>query len=86
MAKASKNPVVDDTTSREEIESEHPVASTDYLPDGDLVVPADVADHGGAGPAPLPHPLTEEANLPERAGEVSDPQDADEAVQAKDRQ
>lgn len=74
MATAPKDQSTDDTTSVEEIQQETPGASTEYLPEGELVVPADVAPsgHGGTGPAPLPHPLTEEANLPERAGEVSD--------------
>lgn len=46
----------------------------EYIPEGDLVIPAEEAPsgHGGTGPAPLPHPLTEEANKPERAGEISE--------------
>lgn len=53
---------------------------TNATPDNvDLVVPQDVAPsgHGGSGPAPMPHPLTEEANKPSKPGEVSDPDNAD---------
>lgn len=51
-----------------------PQDDADYLPEGDLVVPNEVAPsgHGGSGPAPLPHPLTEEANKPAKPGEVSE--------------
>lgn len=58
----------------------------DYLPDGELVVPAEVAPsgHGGSGPAPLPHPLTEEANAEPKPGEVSDPENTESQVDEED--
>lgn len=34
------------------------------------------------GDAPLPHPLTPEANKPEKAGEISDPKNAAKASAA----
>ena len=51
---------------------------TSAAPEGvDLVIPKEVAPsgHGGSGPAPLPGPLTEEANKPAKPGEVSDRDD-----------
>lgn len=52
---------------------------TNPAPDNvDLVVPSEVAPsgHGGSSPAPVPHPLTPEANVEPKPGEVSDPDNA----------
>lgn len=50
---------------------------TDTAPDNvDLVIPNEVAEHGGSGPAPVPHPLTPEANKEARPGEVANPDNA----------
>ena len=54
---------------------------TNPAPDNvDTVVPNEVAPsgHGGTGPAPVPHPLTPEANKPAEPGEVSEPDNAKE--------
>lgn len=62
---------------------------TSPAPDNvDLVIPQEEAPsgHGGTGPAPMPHPLTPEANKPDKAGEVSNPQNADAGPVDQDKE
>lgn len=58
-------------------------ATPSNVDDADLVIPNEVAPsgHGGTAPAPVPHPLTEEANVESRPGELSDPENHEEVVE-----